>query len=244
MKRYLITGATSGIGQSLVESFSLQEDVELILPVRDIDKATNIYKENNSLFSRIKLVKIDLNEISQIKNALTPILDLSFDGFVHCAGMVDIKNLKRTSYDRFLKVMNVNLFSFVEILRLLIEKKPKELQFRVVAMSSVASFKGDKSNQMYCASKAALDSFIRSISLELINSNVEINSIQSLFVDTPMCDDQRAFHGDNFDNWIKGSQPLGLISTDEIVELIRFFLEKKGKKMTGISTCINAGCPC
>lgn len=239
MKRYVITGGTSGIGNALVESFYGQ-DVELILLVRDEEKAKNLYLGAQDA-PPITFIKANMGDVPSLKEALTPILNLELDGFVHCAGVFDIQSLKRTTYNRFLKLMNVNLFSFAEILRLLVSAKPNDKRFRVVSMSSVDSFRGDKTNHMYCASKAAMDSFIRAISLELNPMNVEINTVQPSFVDTPMVDHLKLFHLDNFEEWIRTVQPLGAIPREEVVEMIRFFLDKKGTKVTGTSTFLNAG---
>lgn len=239
MKSYVITGGTSGIGKQLVESFKNQ-DVKLFLIVRNLDKARDLYATYPE--NKIELIHADLENVISLKDAITNACKgQSIDGFINCAGIVDLQNLKRTTYDRFLKLMNINFFSFAEILRLLVSFKAKEKSFRVVSISSLAAVRGDKTNHMYSASKAAMDAFIRSISLELNDKNVEINTIQPAFVDTPMAEDQKNFHAENFDNWIHGCQPLGIIPTSEVVELIRFFLEKKGNKMTGVSLVINAG---
>ncbi len=56
-----------------------------------------------------------------------------------------------------------------------------------------------------------------------------------------MVDSVKAYHGDNFDKWILDNAPLGIISTSEVVEQIRFLLDKKGTKSTGGAYLINGG---
>ncbi len=240
MKRYVITGGTSGIGEGLVRSFE-KDDVELILPVRNTEKALDMYK-HTCFFNKLQIFKLDLEDVTSIKSAFASVKNIDkIDGFIHCAGIIDLKNLQKTTYEKFLRLMNINFFSFVEILRLLISSKKIDTRFRCVAMSSADSFRADRANHMYCVSKASMDAFIKTISLELNQKNVEINSIQPAFVNTPMADHQKLFHGDNFENWIREIQPLGLIQINEIVEMIRFYLEKKGSKITGTSVYVNSG---
>ena len=239
MKTYLITGATSGIGKSLIESFR-NENIRVIAIGRNFEKLENLKRE---LASEVEIVPVEVNldDVPSIKGALSNVLSESFDGFIHCAGVSYLVNLRKISYQQFCSMMNVNFFSFVEILRLLVAKKPKSKHFRVVGMSSIASKKAYSSNSMYAATKGALDTFVRIISGELNSLHVEINTVQPAFVDTPMISSLKDFWGVEFDDFIKDFQPLGIIPVEDIVEQIRFLLNKRSTKVSGTSIFINAG---
>lgn len=240
-KSLLVTGGTSGIGLELVKSY-LKDDVHITLILRDIDKAKVCFSYHD--MDKVSLIEADLMDPISLSNILKNNLKIAPDYFVYCAGMLNEVSLKRTTYSSFIKLMNVNFFSFVEILRYLISIKSKNTAMRIVAMSSLASLQGGKGNQMYAASKSAMDSFIRTSSHELRENNIVINSIQAGYVDTNMCDSLRLFYGDRFDDFIRQNQPLGLIEKTEIVEQIRFMLSKKGNSVTGVSLKINGGAPC
>ena len=94
---------------------------------------------------------------------------------------------------------------------------------------------------MYAATKGALDTFVRIISGELNSLHVEINTVQPAFVDTPMISSLKDFWGVEFDDFIKDFQPLGIIPVEDIVEQIRFLLNKRSTKVSGTSIFINAG---
>lgn len=239
MKTYLITGASSGIGKALIESFG-NENIRVIALGRNLEKLEELKHE---LASKVEIVPVEVNleDVPSIKSALTGVLSESFDGFIHCAGMSFLANLRKSSYQQFSSMMNVNFFSFVEILRLLLAKKPKDKQFRVVGMSSIASKIAYSSNSMYAATKGALDTFVRIISRELNSYHVEINTVQPAFVDTPMLSYLKDFWGAEFDGFIKDFQPLGIIPVEDIVEQIRFLLNKRSTKVSGTSIFINAG---
>lgn len=108
-------------------------------------------------------------------------------------------------------------------------------------MSSIASIRAGRTNSMYATTKGALDSFVRAISGELNLLHVEINTLQPAFVNTPMIDDLKDCYGDKYDNFIKSFQPLGLIPVEDVVEEIKFLLNKRSNKVTGTSILINAG---
>ena len=237
-KTYVITGATSGIGKALVESYK-NEDVKLIIIARNLEKAQALKEVIDE--SKLEIVIADLENVASLKDSLKQLVGRDLDGLIYSAGVTGIESLRKTTYEKFLKVMNVNFFAFAEILRLCTLKKDPQKLFRCVAISSCSSRVGSPCDQIYCSSKAAMDAFIRASSIELESKNVEINSLQPNWVDTPLLDNIKAYHGDDFDNWMSQSAPLGMISCDEIVEYIRFMLDKKGNKNTGTSILINGG---
>lgn len=237
-KTYVITGATSGIGKALVESYK-DEDVKLIIIARNLEKAQALKEVIDE--SKLEIVIADLENVDSLKDELKPIIGRELDGLIYCAGITGIESLRKTTYQKFLKVMNVNFFAFAEILRLCTLKKAPEKLFRCIAISSCASRIGYPCNQMYGTSKAAMDAFIRSISIELKDKNIEVNSLQPNWVDTPLLDNIKTYQGENWDNWMKKEAPLGMMKCEEIVEYIRFMLDKKGNKNTGTSILINGG---
>ncbi len=238
MKRYFVTGGTSGIGKALVSTFK-NEDCELYITTRNKDKADKLIESCGNVC--IKFIDIDLMNVETIKDSLQSIRNVPFDGFIHCAGVSPVTTLRKSTLTELDRAMRINFYSFVEILRCLTMFKPKEQLLRVIAVSSVASFRGYSHHQIYSATKAALDGFIRSSSIELSNFNIEINSIRPATVDTPMIEGLKTAWSDDFESYIKKLQPLGLIAPEEVVEQIRFLLDKKGHHITGTSIFINSG---
>ncbi len=239
MKTYVITGATSGIGEGLIRSFE-GESVHVYALGRSQEKLERL---KQSLIGKIQIdtVLVELSNVSSIKDSISSILNDKIEGFIHCAGVERLVTLRKTKYEDFIRLMNVNFFSFVEILRLLLSGKDKTSQFRVVALSSVASLRSSYGNAMYSASKGALDSYVRSISQGLIENNVEVNTIQPVFVDTPMIQNIKDSYKENYESFINSLQPQGILSVDDVVEQIRFMLYKKSTKVTGTAIYLNAG---
>ena len=113
-KTYVITGATSGIGKALVESYK-NEDVKLIIIARNLEKAQALKEVIDE--SKLEIVIADLENVDSLKDELKPIIGRELDGLIYCAGITGIESLRKTTYQKFLKVMNVNFFAFAEILR-------------------------------------------------------------------------------------------------------------------------------
>ena len=113
MKTYVITGATSGIGESLIRSFE-GESVHVYALGRSQEKLERL---KQSLMGKVQIdtVLIELSNVPSIKDSISSILNDKIDGFIHCAGISMEVPLRKIKYDAFSNIMNVNFFSFVEI---------------------------------------------------------------------------------------------------------------------------------
>ena len=237
MKTYVVTGATSGVGKALISSFK-DEDIRVIAIGRDQDKLDALVEYMGK--DQCVGVKIDLSDISSIREILSSYVDV-VDGLIYCAGFNKLIPLRKSSYEDFIKIMNVNFFAFTELVRLLLRNKPKAQRMRIIGISSCAALTGLKNNYMYASSKAAMDAFVRNIALDYASANVEINTLQPIYIDTPMLEPYRIGFGEDFDKYITSKQPLGLIAVEDMVEEIRYLLNKKSTKVSGTAIKINAG---
>src|SRR5579862_1467386 len=177
-KQYtLITGSSSGIGRETAIRLSTAH--RLILHGRDAARLEETRRLCNQAEHHI-LWKFELREVDRLEKSLTQLIEgdsLEVAGFVHCAGTLKILPLR--SIDRFVvrETMDVNFTSAVEIVRLLVRKKINQKHLRsIVFVSSIASLYGARGFNLYCASKGALDAFMRALAVELAPA-VRANSV-------------------------------------------------------------------
>ncbi len=159
----VITGATSGIGLELAKHY-LDQSEELILigrrSLKELDSA--IFKESNYL--QLDLSKIGGNSIlaEQLNKRNISEIDL----LIHCAAIGKYQEVKEVCGNELEELIQTNLKSPIEITHSLL---PKLIQSsgKVVFISSIMSNMPCKEFASYAASKAALDSFARSLRVEL-----------------------------------------------------------------------------
>lgn len=236
MTTCLISGVTSGIGYAL--GCSLMRDGHKVVGIgRNVERLEELKDRYGELFVPVEL---DLGRVEEIKTSLGEAL-YGVDSFVHCAGVSDASKLRKITYSRFLSMMNVNFFSFVELVRLLVGGKEDERSMRIIGISSAAARGGFGNNVMYGSCKAAMDGFVRQVNYDLIGRHVEINTLQPCFVDTRMLNNLKTAYGENFETYVDSYQPMGLIPVEDLVEEIRFLLFKKGMKVSGTARYINGG---
>ena len=153
-KKILIAGV-GGIGSAVV-SLLASLNAELYLLDIDVDKCNKLTLDYKNVkgylgcdFSNVNGIEIKIDEIIAQAGPL--------DGFVFCSGITASRPFKMAKYDAMLNVMNINFFSFVEIVRCITKKKNYNIGMSIVGLSSVGAILGNPSQTAYCASKAAMN---------------------------------------------------------------------------------------
>lgn len=181
-KTILVTGASSGIGQGCAV-MAAQMGAKVIVSGRNEERLQETLKqlqgEGHTTFAG------DLTDVSVIEKMVGEVPAL--DGVVFSAGISMTAPFAFTTREKFDKVFNVNFFSPIELLRLLVKKKKLVNGSSVVFISSVGgNFGFSVGNGAYGASKAALNSMSRLCSLELAPKKIRVNAICPGMVETPL----------------------------------------------------------
>ena len=231
-KNILITGAASGIGQATAVLCS-QLGAHVIL--------VDCVEVNSKEIQDCECHVMDLTEIDMIETLVENVVKDNgrLDGLVHCAGISSRKPLNVLKRDGFSKIMDVNFYSFVELVKQFSKKGRMSDASSIVVMSSISSIKGYKAKTEYCVSKAAVDAFVRCAALELANRKIRVNSVMPAEVLTPLAAKSHAL------NSVLGVQevsaPLGPTEPYEVANLIAFLLSDATKTITGTSVLIDGG---
>ena len=235
----LITGASSGIGRET--AIRLSPGRKLILHGRNADRLAETARLCADA-DRHVLWNQDLCAIEQIERSLPEFLDqnaLAVDSFVHCAGALGLLPLRSVGLEEAREMMDVNFMSAVQIVRVLIRKKVNEKHLRgVVFVSSTASQFGARGMSLYCASKGALDSFMRALAVELA-PGVRVNSVLPGAVRTKMTDTMLADPA--MLDRMEASYPLGIGESSDIASAIEFLLSDAARWITGQQIVVDGG---
>ena len=238
-KVIVITGAASGIGREVAIVTSLQGARVIMLDISQegLDKTLSLL--SGEKHCRIITNLANLNELSDVVNGIV-LKYGSIDGLVHCAGISSRKPLNVLKKEGFDNLMEVNFYSFVELVKLATKKNNFAFGGSIVAISSVSSIKGYKAKTEYCVSKAALDAAVRCFAQELIHKNIRVNTIMPGVVDTPMALNARII-SQTVGGETNEQQPLGNTQPREIANLVAFLLSDATNTITGTSIRIDGG---
>jgi len=236
-KVVIVTGAGSGIGRETSCVLAREGATVVMLDIN----AEGLVETATLGGEKCHPMAIDLTDANAVAGAVSQIVEQygKIDGLVHCAGISSRKPLNVLSKDGFAKVMDVNFYSFVELVKQCAKRKHINDGASIVVMSSISSVRGYKAKTEYCVSKAAVDAFVRCMALELADRRIRVNSVMAAAVMTPMAQKAREI------NAVVGasdfSAPLGSSEPYEVANTIAFLLSDATKTITGTSLLIDGG---
>lgn len=239
-KRILVTGASSGIGQSCARILS-RLGARLLITARN---EMRLIETLNSLDGTGHLYEcLDLCDPDTISPWLKKMATEGglFDGVVHCAGVELTKPLKMMKISDYSYVMNVNVATAFSLAQGFRQKGVFHAPASIVLLSSVAGNVGQPAHSAYCASKAAVQGLSRSLALELSRDGIRVNCISPGLVKTQMTAAmEKKISPSQFQDIIN-AHPLGLGSPDDIAYAAAFLLAETGRWITGSNLIVDGG---
>lgn len=180
-KTILVTGASSGIGRATAILCS-QMGARVVITGRNEGR---LQETLDSLSGEGNLqIAADLTDDGSRAQLVenTP----SLDGIVHCAGIGHRKPCKAINAEDIATVMNANFNAAVLLQAGLLAKKKVNKSASLVFVSSRAAEIPSVANSLYSASKGALKSYAKCLSLELAPRAIRVNCICPAMVWTPL----------------------------------------------------------
>lgn len=181
-KKILITGASSGIGQETAIQCSLL-GAQLVVTGRNKERLNDTYNQLSG-DGHVQYIA-DLTSQEELENLVSSVSAL--DGVVLCAGKPKTLPFPFCTRENFDEVFNINFFSPIELLRLLVKKKKFNKNSSVVFVSSIGGVRSyGASNAIYGASKSAIDSMMKTCARELASKKIRVNSVNPGMVETKL----------------------------------------------------------
>lgn len=232
----LITGASSGMGALCAKQFSATQN--LILASENLEQLEQVRSECQNP-ENILLWHCNFGtEREHIGDSLTNLLksnDAVIDKYLHFAGINKLAPLKSASIQMIDLTFNVNFFSIIEIMKVLIKKVNQKALDRVVLISAFFSERGNVGNSIYVSSKGAINSLVYTLAREL--APVKINALLPGAINTPMTanldESYRQEEGIN--------APLGWGTPQDVVDYAEFLVSEKSKWITGQCLFVDGG---
>ena len=185
-KNIIVTGASGGIGNAIVEK--LYEQGGNVLATGTREEKLQELKEK---FKNIKTLKFDISKHEKIEefiNNATDELGGSLDCIVNNAGITKDNLTIRMSIDEWSKVIDINLTSTFLMSKFAIKKMLKNKTGKIINITSVVGHTGNIGQANYTASKAGIVAMSKSLAIEYAKKNINVNCISPGFISTAMTD--------------------------------------------------------
>ena len=235
-KKALITGASGGIGKEIAKVL-IEHNAEVCVSGRNHEELNALKK---SLGKKCHVVTCDLSKKDEIIELIRKADEFMghIDILVNNAGITKDNIFLRMSENEWEDVLNVNLNSTFNILKLITKGMVKRKYGRIINISSVVGVTGGAGQVNYSASKAGLIGLTKSLSQEIATRNITVNCIAPGFIETPMTeklDDKRK-------DVILNSIPMNRIGKPkDLSSAIIFLASQESSYITGQTLHINGG---
>ncbi len=180
MKKAVVTGGASGIGEAIARRF-VKEGYEVIILDMDKERGEKVAKELGVHFFQANVADYDgIKELWQ--NSLLQGVDI----LINNAGITKDNLFIRMTQEEWDLVINVNLKGTFNCTKMVVRDMMKKRWGRIINMASVIGIMGNAGQANYAASKAGVIAFTKSLAKELGSRNITVNAVAPGFIETPM----------------------------------------------------------
>ncbi len=235
-KNIIVTGATGGIGNSIIKKCS-KAGANILASGTRLEKLDELKDK----FENIETLKFDISQIDKIEEFIenaTKELGGNLDCIVNNAGVTQDNLAIRMSLEEWQKVVNINLTSTFLISKFGIKKMLKNKSGKIINITSVVGHTGNLGQANYTASKAGIIAMSKSLVVEYAKKNININCISPGFIKTAMTDRL----DDKFKEAIISKIPSARLGDpDDIANAVLFLCSNQSDYINGETLHVNGG---
>ncbi len=184
-KNIIVTGASGGIGNSIIEKLN-ECGANILASGTRIEKLEALKNK----FKDIKILKFDISQSDKIEEFIeTSTKELGgLDCIVNNAGITQDNLAIRMSIEEWKKVIDINLTSTFLLSKFSIKKMLKNKKGKIINITSVVGHTGNLGQTNYTASKAGIIAMSKSLAIEYAKKNINVNCVSPGFIKTAMTD--------------------------------------------------------
>ncbi|KAJ3112348.1 hypothetical protein HK098_008151, partial [Nowakowskiella sp. JEL0407] len=210
-KTIFITGASSGIGEAVAREFA-KENANLILTARRIEKIEAL-ADNLRISHGIKVlpVKLDVRDQEEVRNVVSGLPEdfKDINVLVNNAGLVIGTDTVESVSDLAVNTMiDTNIKGVLHVTQAVLPILKRLNSGHIINISSISGREVYPGGGVYCATKHAVDAITRTLRMELVDTPINVTSIDPGMVETEFSVVRYGGDVDKAKNVYKGVEPL------------------------------------
>jgi 3-oxoacyl-[acyl-carrier protein] reductase len=235
-RKALVTGASGGIGEEIARMLHAQGAVVGLHGTR-VEKLEALA---NTLGERVQIFPANLSDRAEVK-ALGEKAEADLGGvdiLVNNAGITKDGLFVRMSDEDWDNVIEVNLTAVFRLTRELTHPMMRRRFGRIVNITSVVGVTGNPGQANYCASKAGMIGFSKSLAQEIATRNVTVNCVAPGFIESAMTGKLN----DKQKEGIMSAIPMRRIGSGaEVASAVAYLASNEAGYVTGQTIHVNGG---
>ncbi|MFD2632900.1 3-oxoacyl-ACP reductase FabG [Idiomarina piscisalsi] len=232
----LVTGASRGIGKAIAQQ--LVQQGATVIGTATSDKgaaAISDYLGDNG--KGIALNVTDADSVQETVKSLEKEFG-SIDILVNNAGITRDNLMMRMKDDEWNSVIDTNLTAIFRVCKAVVRGMMKRRNGRIINISSVVGTTGNPGQVNYCAAKAGLVGFSKSLAKEVAARGITVNCVAPGFIDTDMT---KALTEEQKESIFANIPAARLGKPDEIASAVTFLASDGAAYITGETIHVNGG---
>lgn len=187
----LVTGGSRGIGKACALKLAKCGYDVIINYAGNTEAATKTVEEIKALGVQSEAFKFDISNQTEVDENIAKIIEKygRIDILVNNAGITRDDLFIRMTEDKWNAVINTNLNSAFYVTKPVVKLMMKQRSGAIVNMASIVGVYGNIGQANYCAAKAGLIGFTKSLAKELGSRNIRVNAVAPGFIETDMTKD-------------------------------------------------------
>ncbi|KAG7317292.1 hypothetical protein KOW79_019590 [Hemibagrus wyckioides] len=177
----LITGCSSGIGLRIAVLLAKDEQKRyyVIATMRDLKKKEKLVQAaGDALGNTLTLQALDVCSDDSVRQCISAVKDRHIDILINNAGVGLLGPVESISLEQMKMVFETNFFGTVRMIKEIMPDMKRRRAGHIIVMSSVMGMQGVVFNDVYTASKFAIEGFCESLAVQLLKFNVKLSLIE------------------------------------------------------------------
>ena len=232
----VLTGATGGIGSSILEKL-VEAEANVLATGTNDEKLSAIQNKYKSVI----VEKFDISEHHEIENFVNKAsekFENNIDILINNAGVTRDNLSIRMKEEEWKKVIDINLTSTFLLSKNFVKKMLKNKKGKIVNITSVVGHTGNIGQANYTASKAGLIAMSKSFALEYGKKNINVNCVSPGFITTEMTNKI----DENYKETLKSKIPMDRFGDPkDVANTVIFLCSNLSDYITGETIHVNGG---
>lgn len=186
-KVVFLTGASSGIGEALAIELAKKGAILGLLARRE-ELLKSLAEKCESVGGKARIFACDVVDEEGVTDAAESLRKEfgKINILIANAGIAGPKHAKDLTTADVRKVIDINFMGAVNAVTAVLPKMIEQKNGHLVAISSLAGFRGLPRSASYSASKGAMTNFFESVRLDVHSLGIDVTIIQPGFIKTPL----------------------------------------------------------